>query len=85
MEKLFSGQSPNHQDPSSQKMCSCFSVMEDMKASMCVVELFLSLLLKQITFNMESNVQTLLFKGIYYFKCVKESLSPILPLQLNCI
>lgn len=45
-----------------------------MKARMCVVVLFLSLLLKQITFNIENNAQSLLFKEIYYFKCVKESL-----------
>lgn len=30
-------------------------------------------------------MQTFLFKEIYYFKCLKESLSPLLPLQLNCI
>lgn len=47
-----------------------------MKASMCAVVLFLCLLSKQITFNMESNVQTLLFKGIYSFKCKRNFVSP---------
>lgn len=59
--------------------------MEGMEASMCVVVLCSSLFLKQINFNIENNMQTLLFKEIYYFKCVKESSSPLLPLQLNYI
>lgn len=59
--------------------------MEDVEGSMCVLVLFSSLLLKQVTFNMENSAQTLLFKEIYYFKCIKESLSSLLPLQLNYI
>lgn len=72
---------PKPAEPVSPKMWRCFTATEGMKISMCVVVLFLRLLLEQITFNMgEKKVQTFLFKEIYYFKCIEESLSPLLAL-----